>query len=354
MDEYRIESQKLIYHPQRVSDWLLGKDIYPIYMEITPYGGCNHRCIFCGLDYLGYKACRLDTKILKGFIKDIAARGVKSIMFAGEGEPLLNKDLASLVKYAKKNGLDVAITTNGVLLTKHISGQILSSLSWLRISLNAGSAKTYSLIHRTKQNDFNKVINNIKEAVRLKKKMGYACTIGVQFLLLNENYNEVEKVAKILRDIGADYLIIKPYSQHPLSINRLKSKLDYKRLLSLEESLKKYKREDFRIIFRKHTMSKITQPRPYRKCLGLPFWAYLASNGDLYACSSFLGEERFRYGNINKATFSKIWKGKKRKAIRKMMKSKWNIDECREVCRLDEVNRYLWRLKHPPEHVNFV
>lgn len=354
MDEYRIDSQKLIFHPQRLGSWFRGEDIYPLYVEITPYGGCNHRCIFCGLDYLGYKPLSMDSRVLKKFIRDIAARGVKSIMFAGEGEPLLNRDLPDLVVYAKEKKLDIAITTNGVLLTKPVLKKILPHLSWLRISLNAATKKSYSLIHRTNPKDFDKVIANIRQAVQMKKKYHYPCTIGAQMLLLNENYQQARLLAKILKNIGVDYLIIKPYSQHPLSLNRLKLGLNYKRLLSLQDELAKYQTKNFKLIFRKHTMLKIMRQRPYKKCLGLSFWAYLSSKGDLYACSSFLGDRRFLYGNIYKQPFDKIWKGKKRKQILNMMDRAWKIEDCREVCRLDEVNRFLWAVKHPPLHVNFI
>ena len=354
MDKYRIDSHKLIYHPKRVLDWFEGRDIYPIYIEIAPYGGCNHRCIFCALDYLGYKPVKIDTKTLKKFIDDIASKGVKSVMFAGEGEPLLNKDLPGLVRYTKEKGIDVAITTNGVLLSKDISEKILPYLSWLRISFNAGTARTYSYVHGTDPEDFETVIKNLKEAVRIKNKWGCPSTIGAQFLLLNENYKEATLLAGILKKIGADYLIVKPYSQHPLSINKLKITLDYKKLLFIEKRLDEYIGGGFDIIFRKNTMLKIVSEKPYKKCLGLPFWAYLAANGDLYACSSFLGDKRFCYGNIYQKSFDKIWKGQKRKTIAYMIKYKWDITNCREVCRLDEINRYLWELRNPSEHVNFI
>lgn len=354
MEDYRIDNQKLIYHPKRVSDWLEGKDIYPIYIEISPCSVCNHRCIFCAFDYLGHKPVYLDKDILKKFIKDIAKTGVKSILFSGEGEPLLHKDIVELVVFSRKNNLDAAITANGALLSMKIAKQIIPNLKWIRFSFNAATAKTYSLIHKTKSEDFYRVIDNIKKAIDFKRKNGYECTIGVQFLLLNENYREAHRLARILKDIEADYLIIKPYSQHPLSINRLKVKLDYGKFLFLEEELRKYTANNFEIIFRKNTMFKLKEQRPYKKCLGMPFYAYLSSGGDLYGCSAFLGDSRFCYGNIYKNSFEEIWNGAKRKRILKMMSSDWDINNCREVCRLDEINRYLWQLKMPPAHLNFI
>ena len=52
MDKYRIDSHKLIYHVDRVHAWQQGENVYPIYMEISPAGTCNHRCTFCALDYM--------------------------------------------------------------------------------------------------------------------------------------------------------------------------------------------------------------------------------------------------------------------------------------------------------------
>ncbi|MFH1245653.1 MAG: radical SAM protein [Candidatus Omnitrophota bacterium] len=354
MDEFKVDAHKLIYHVDRVSQWLKGQVIYPLYIEIAPSGGCNHRCIFCALDYLQYQPAYLSTDILKTFLKDIAQKGVQSIMFAGEGEPLLHKDIAGLIGYSKEQGLDIAVTTNGVLLAKKLSAEILPHLSWLRISLNAGTAKTYASIHNTAEKDFEKVINNIEEALAIKKQIGSSCTIGAQFLLLNENYQEAEGLAQKLKGIGVDYLIIKPYSQHPHSLNQLRSALDYEKLLFLEEMLNKYNSEKFNIIFRKKTMVKTKRKKIYTQCLGLPFWTYLSSQGDLYACSSFLGDARFLYGNIYQTSFTEAWNSQQRERISELMRHNWDIEQCRQVCRMDEINHYLWELKNPPAHVNFI
>jgi radical SAM protein with 4Fe4S-binding SPASM domain len=337
-----------------VHGWLKGKNIYPIYLEIGLFGGCNHRCIFCALDFLGYKPNELNGACLRRFVLEAAKRGVKSILYSGEGEPLLHNGATDIIIFTKKAGIDVAITTNGVMFKKEMAKRLLRYISWLRVSLNAGTELNYSIIHGSKQEDFNSVINNLKQAVRVRDKNKYNCTIGVQFLLIPENYKEVTILAKLLSDTGIDYLIIKPYSQHPSSINKINPKFKYSKLFYLEEELKKYSKDNFQIIFRRQTMNKLGKNRPYRYCLGLSYASIITADGDIYPCVNFLGKKEFAFGNICHTTFRDIWEGKARKKVMNGIYTKWDIKNCREICRLDEINRYLWELKNPSEHVNFI
>ena len=102
MDKFRIDSHKLLYHVERVSDWLKGKSTYPIYVEVSPAGSCNHRCVYCALDFMEYKPRFLDTAIFKKRLTEMGRLGVKSIMYAGEGEPLLHKGIAEIINHTKK------------------------------------------------------------------------------------------------------------------------------------------------------------------------------------------------------------------------------------------------------------
>jgi cyclic pyranopterin phosphate synthase len=125
MDDLRIDSHKLIFHLDRVAEWKRKGIVAPLYVEVSPSGSCNHRCIFCAVDYLKYQPVFLDAKILTKRVREMAKLGVRSIMYAGEGEPLIHKDIAGIVTTTKQSGIDVAITTNGVLLTKSLSEQVL-------------------------------------------------------------------------------------------------------------------------------------------------------------------------------------------------------------------------------------
>jgi len=353
-DEFRIDSHKLIYHVARVNQWLNGVDIYPIYIELSLFGGCNHRCIFCAFDFLKYKSEMLEIGCLKKFIISSSMSGVKAILFSGEGEPLLHKDYADIIAFASKNCIDAAVVTNGVKLRGLNRRASLEYLTWMKVSLDAGKKDTHSFIHRTNSNDFGIIIKNIEDTVKDRNKYGYKCVIGVQSLLLPQNYNEIVKIVLIVKNIGVDYLVVKPYSYHPLSINRLDVRYKYANLGHLEKKLLSLSTKDFKIIFRRNAISGINNDRSYSHCLGLPFAAHITARGDIYPCNFFIGNKKFIYGNIYKDDFKDIWDGQRRKRLLESISKEWDVAKCRKSCRLDEINGYLWKLKNPCSHVNFI
>jgi len=355
MDKYRIDSHKLMYHPERISDWIKGEPIYPLYMEISPAGSCNHRCVYCALDFMAYQPRFLDVSILKSRLKEMGKLGVKSIMYAGEGEPFLHKDISEIIAATKKSGIDAAVTSNAVLFNEKISGQTLPYLSWIKVSINAASPQTYAKIHRTREEDFGKAIKNMAYAAKNRRKNGYSCTLGMQIILLPDNYREIELLAKKAKDIGMDYLVVKPYSQHPLSKTTSFKDIKYCKYLDLAEKLKKISNADFKLIFRMNAMKKWDQAeRNYKHCLALPFWSYIDAGGNVWACSIYLTKKKFSLGNIYKDSFKKIWESRGHANLVCWAEKELNTNNCRVNCRMDEVNRYLWELKNPPEHVNFI
>ena|SRR3990167_3690243 len=362
VDKFNIDGHKMQYHLERTAQWLRAKtineklNVFPIYLEISPVGHCNHRCTFCAVDYIGYKPRSLQTELLKERISEMASAGVRSIMFAGEGEPLLHNQLPELINHTKQQGIDVAVTTNGTQLSQAFIEKCMHSITWLKISVNGGTMETYAKIHQTKEADFDKVWNNLATACLYRELNGIKCTIGIQSVLLPDNINTVEDLVVDAKHCGLDYVVIKPYSQHHKSITTLYKDIKYGNALNMAAELAKHNTESFEVVTRYISMQNHdSDERGYSKCYSTPFlWAYIMATGDVYGCSAYLLDKRFCYGNINEKSFVDIWTGEQRKTAIDFVENSLDITECRKNCRMDKVNRYLWDIKNPQPHENFI
>lgn len=363
-DEFRIDSHKLIFHPKRVIHWMeaansweKAKSLYPIYIEISPAGSCNHRCAFCAMDFMEYRARFLQPDLMREAFVDMAENGVRSVMLAGEGEPFLHRHTGRLARTAHEAGLDVAFTTNGSLLTPEAAEQILPVTAWIKTSIDAGTPETHARLHGTHEGEFARILYNLSRAVQYRDENGLSCTLGAQMLVLPDNVDEIGTLVELCRDhIGLDYLVLKPYSHHLFSNNHKYADLEYGRFLDALSALANASSERFRLIYRKDAFeNQVAGRHRYDTCCSVPFfWAYLTSNHDLYACSAYLGDPRFLLGNLRQETFSDIWEGERRRTLFRMMRNDFDVSRCRLNCRMNAINAYLWNLEHPPPHVNFI
>lgn len=369
MDQYQIDGHKLHYHPQEVAAFLGSNndpekllELYPLYVEISPVGACNHRCTFCAVDYIGYPSHnRLDSDVVMRMLDEMGKNGVKSIMYAGEGEPLLHKKINEIVAHTKAVGIDVSFTTNAVVLNQRFIEQSIQHTSWLKASVNAGSPDGYAQVHTTKADEFNTVIDNLKRAVRYRDEQGLDCTIGVQSLLLPENAHEMVDLGRLVRDeIGADYFVVKPFSQEPSSFNTAYKSIDYQsdQLRSIGEEVMRLERDGFNVSFRSKTMDLYHEEGEarYTTCYSTPlFMAYVMSDGSVYGCKDHLLDDHFNYGNINESGFDQIWRSERRRRGIEYVLNELDVSHCRVNCRMDKVNRYLFDLKENRiQHVNFI
>jgi radical SAM protein with 4Fe4S-binding SPASM domain len=354
-DRFRIDGHKLLYHLPRVADWLAGKPVYPVSMEVSPSGSCNHRCLFCAVDYLEYQPRFLDAAVLKARLTELAGLGLRSVMYAGEGEPLLHRAIADIVTHTRAAGIEAALVSNAVLLREELARRILPALTWVKVSCNAGTAATYAAVHRTRIEDFERVMENLAAAVRIRRDEKLAVTLGIQLLLLPENAGEVATLAARAREIGLDYLVVKPYSHFDRSRTTRYRDIRYEEYRGLAAEVKALATASFDVVFREETMRLWDEAdRSYGKCLALPFYSYIDAGGTVWGCKEYLGDERFAFGNINEQTFREIWDGPRRAAVTKFVAAELDVRGCRTNCRLDKMNRWLWEISHPAEHANFI
>src|SRR3990167_3396075 len=209
MDKFRIDGEKMSFHPARVAhlmegkdDWEKSKNIFPLYVEVSPMGACNHRCLMCSVDFIGYKTIHLEHELYAERVAEMGRLGIKAIMLAGEGEPLLHKKINLMVSDTLNANIDVAFTTNGVLLDK----LNLEGVSWVKVSINAGTKETYERVHQTAGKDWDRVWSNLRDAVKRRGN----CTIGVQMVLLPENEREAEEKRPWGKSNGIVLVVVNP------------------------------------------------------------------------------------------------------------------------------------------------
>lgn len=357
-DNYCIDGHKLLWHLDRVLEWQNKRVIAPIYLEISPISSCNHNCIFCGIDFAMDPGFKLNTEMLCERLAEMGALGVKSIMFAGEGEPLLHRGLPLFVKTAKEAGINVSITTNGSLGNYELWKELLPYLTWIRFSVDAGTADVYAKVHGAQKDAFQKTLKSIEAALAVKRALELDTTISVQFLALQENIETLENAIQLFTGIGVGYMSIKPYSLHPQMVKKRDTEYTDSFMRHIQEIVDKYSTnsDKMKIIFRKNAMEKYRDGnKSFSHCRALPFWGYISSKGDFYTCSVFINDERFRAGNIYENDMKHILFGDKRAEVLRYGEDGLIIaEECRLNCRMARINEFLEMLNNKPEHINFI
>lgn len=360
MDKYIMDGHKLIWHPDRIADWIKGKRIAPIHIDAGLSKGCNIRCQYCyGVTQGNFFKKGADRYFprepLLRYMKSAGASGVRSIAFIGEAEPLLNPHVWEAVVAGSGAGIDMAIGTNGILFDEGRQGQqALEHLCWLRFNISAASDSAYRRIHGSKE--FAVAVRKIGFCAQVKKKKGLAVTVGLQMVLTPSNADQVIPLARLGRELGVDYLVIKQCGDtvdNTLGVyKRLGEYENYRAMLTEAE---KISTDSYQVIVK---WQKITNmgTRNYDRCLGVPFLIYTSGDGKVYPCGMFFDykEKQFRMGDLTKQSFSQIVHSDRYWDVVKKVSRIDVHKRCYANCRTHYINEFVWKVKNRPPHVNFV
>lgn len=360
-DKFKMDSNKMLWHLENIVKWQKGENIAPIHIDMSLSKGCNQRCIFCYGMFQGNQFKKGYETLFSGeplfnFLKDAAMLGVKSIAFIGEGEPLLNPDVYEAAKIGKESGLDLALGTNGELLKKTLTLDLLKNLTYIRFNVSAGTKEGYKKIHKTEDGVFEKVIENIRYCTELKKNNNLSVTIGLQMVLMPDTIAECLPLAKLGKELGVDYLVIKHCSDTPdkkLKIDNAKY-LDFADIFQKAEDLS----DNTYSVFIK--WSKLTNEgkKKYDFCLGVPYFMMRVSgDGKLFPCAQFFNhrKDEFMIADLVKERFKDVMFGEKYRKAAARIKSLDVHRECMTNCKENSINEFLWELaNNKPEHINFV
>ena len=352
-DSFKMQGHKLIWHLKRVEAWLDQKGIAPLYLDMGITQSCNMACKYC---YYGTPKNRTNkiiaTDVLIQFLRDASKIGVKAIGFLGDGEPMIHPGVYDAVIAGKEAGLDMAISSNGLLLNENRAHDFLKALTWIRFNLSAAEPITFESVMGISANNFYKVKENIKKCVEIKNTANLDVTIGMQMVLISDCKSQLVQYAKLGRELGVDYIVVKQCSES----DGVKQDFlidDYDALEPIMREAESYATSDYQVIIKRRKMHK--ERKEYDQCFGCEFLPQISGAGDVYPCGNLFGNEKYYIGNLHTERFLDIVQVKKYKQVMEKVKSQINVHkECGFKCRQNEINEFLWKLRNPPEHINFI
>ena len=161
---------------------------------------CNLRCRHCYSTSGKPWKDELSTSEAIRAIDVLADAGVTAIAFSG-GEPLLRKDFFELARHASRQGMYVAVATNGILITRDVAEKMKEcGIGFVQISLDGRK-----VIHdkfRGIKGIYEKVIQGILNA----RDAGLVTCISTTATALN--FQDIEKVMDLAEELGVGWFML--------------------------------------------------------------------------------------------------------------------------------------------------
>jgi MoaA/NifB/PqqE/SkfB family radical SAM enzyme len=356
----------LFKHLDRLSEWQAGKLPPPVILELNLTNLCNHECPGCTFSQLvNISKDHIPFDIATRIIREAAAFGVKAITFSGGGEPLVygQSRVLDLVLLARDRGLQVALITNGSLLT---DPRFLDVCEWIRVSLDGWDEESFQKYHGRGEGEFKKVVMRTKmmaAEVAIRKYANERCaTFGVGCLTEAGNFHSFGQMAVFCEQEfpGLDVIQFRPlvvnmlddptlngggwHTQTEDCLDLLQQKLESAQVLA----------PSIRVLWSESKYDALHQAqfgRNYRRCHAHFLEAVISADSKMYVCCHTQGQERFCLGDLNKTSFSDVWHSEHAKQV---MDSFDSQTTCPPACKMHSYNVELENILRPVQFPNFL
>jgi len=350
----------------------------PELLQIDPTNDCNNNCIacWCRSPLLKEKKIAADIRdlslpldIIIKALDDCAAMGTTNIYLAGGGEPFMHPDLLEIVSHIKKLGMICHINTNFTLVDKKMAAQLVDiGVDHLIVSLWAATPDTYVACHPNKTADsFEQLIDILKYLIKLKNNG--PPHIKLYNVIMNLNFNEIEKMVDLAYDLGVNAAeftvadVIPGYTdQLLLNAEERKKIIKLCRICEQKERGENCSTEIHMDEFKRRVSEAGAAAGEYDKLMlvdtpcviGWNF-ARILPDGNVNSC---LKAHRIPIGNLHESSFSQIWNGRKQMEFRTKTRTGDPTDPffaligndidskkigCHRGCDDIERNRRVWR-----------
>lgn len=183
---------------------------------IEPTNRCNLDCVTCIRNSwdepLGTMSSDTYSRIVDGLR---SFDPPPDIFFGGLGEPLSHPDILNMVREAKALGSRVELITNGTLLSKSVSEELVAaSLDRLWVSLDGATPESYTDVRLGAT--LPEVLNNLYEFRRARWKkfmpeffdLHFKPQIGIVFVAMKRNIADLPAVLSLANRLGSLHFMV--------------------------------------------------------------------------------------------------------------------------------------------------
>lgn len=285
----------------------------PAHVSIEPTNLCNARCPVCetGNKTMERKNGLLDYDKYVNLIDEIAPT-TAVLMYYFMGEPFLNPRSYDMIRYARQKGIYVETCTNGDLVDPE--GVLYSDIN--QISFQISGLDNESHQKYRVNSDLNKVIPNIENLVKLKRKNPETnVQIEIGFIVMKHNELQIPDFLDWSKNLGVDKVnLIDPC---------VRSVAEGKIMLPTNKEYWFYDEEAFSkgVLKPKHLNDN--------ECSWIWNSTMINWNGDVVPCCRD-PHGRNVFGNAFETPFHEIWNGEKAINFRRNILTKQgSIDICK-------------------------
>jgi MoaA/NifB/PqqE/SkfB family radical SAM enzyme len=246
----------------------------PIIVHLNVTNRCNLKCTYCY--NIGNKEKEMAFEDYKKLIDIFSSAGTVKITLIG-GEPFSRKDISCLAEYAKKRIRYVFITTNGLFSIKDNSA-LITSLDGISFSINDAFEVGY----------WPEIAKNIKSARHFNNTVSMSC------ILTKSNCKHLNEILIFAasNDIGVYFTpVIDP--SKPMHHNVQKE----------FQLIVKAKHEGQPVIDSFSYLEGLNKLNLSKKCYAGQLFFAVNTNGDLYPCLNFIGQEQYVIDNMFQSDF---------------------------------------------------
>ncbi len=339
---------KAAHHTKRIEDLRAGKLIYPTQVQIDLTNECNHHCLFCFYRYPenSNKLYSIDTDRMLELLDEFVELGIPAIHFTGGGEPFKHKDIYSILEKTVENDIEFALVTNGTLIDLD-KIDLINECTWIRLSLDAATAHTYSITQGISEEDFHKVMKLIDMLV------GYGTSIvGLSFVANPINYTEIIDFVKMAKRLKVDNVRFS-VACTPKGVNLYQN--IWSNIEALIKEAKEFQDGHFKVfdLITDRLENLDIQKKEITSCGYQHFTTVIGADSNVYPCCMLKYNPAAILGNIYEGTFKEICMGEKRTAWLDSDYLKVICDK--NPCWMGVKNQFLnYLTEQKPLHANFI